>query len=159
MDKQVRDLLIISGIIGGGLGLYYLLDKNIFHVGSSPNMSPVFLSPEAAQGTMPVNMQSNVSAFTTSTSSPSYSSTHIVPTEYNTGVSQFVMGFDITQAINNANNSLLPPSIYSGCKWQTPAVVPAALTDSSYNPTVSDYNLPAPSAYRFAIEINYTKRT
>ena len=71
-------------------------------------MSPVFLSPEAAQGTMPANMQSNVSAFTTSTSSPSYSSTHIVPTEYNTGVSQFVMGFDITQAINNANNSLLP---------------------------------------------------
>jgi len=110
MNKQTKELLIIGGIIGGGIGLYYLLtDNNIFHVGSSTNSSPIFLSPEATEGTMPASMQSNVAGFATATPSvTSYSATHNQPTEYTTGISNFVMGFDITAAIKNANNNLIP---------------------------------------------------
>lgn len=125
MGKTDKELLIIGGIVGGGLALYYLLDKNSFHIGSSPvsafnttalgspeyytnTTSPVFLSPEATQGTMPNDMKSNVASFATGSPVASYSSTHTLPTEYNTGVSDFVFGFDITKAINNTKNSLIP---------------------------------------------------
>lgn len=125
MGKTDKELLIIGGIVGGGLALYYLLDKNTFHIGSIPvsvfnttalgspdyytnNTIPTFLSPEDTQGTMPNDMKSNVASFTTSSPVASYSSTHTLPTEYNTGVSDFVFGFDITKAINNTKNSLIP---------------------------------------------------